>query len=288
MMNLSLVLFTSLFLTHYNAHILRLPECGKYDAIWTVLYEGQKLIGAVHTVLSSLTLRQCLKKCMLYRTCKSVSVHSEENLCMIHNSRNGENGTSLETVTGWDHMETDPRVENLGPTCNERSPCGGGRQCEDTCTDKGYTCLCRGTDWILQATGMCVSGKDGVFGEFSLTQSGVLVDLKLQHVGTSTLKCFTTASATNWGCGLRLKNIGVVVTDDENNIIIPDQSLLDRMGEFTLAGFDANSDHIVYSDYSKTVLSGQKMRIWYSQDLLNVAKSDNSGQSCADVYAKFC
>lgn len=39
------------------------------------------------------------------------SLHDTE-ICK-YRKYDGENGTSLETVTGWVHMETDPRVENV-------------------------------------------------------------------------------------------------------------------------------------------------------------------------------
>lgn len=114
------------------------------------------------------------------------------------------------------------------------------------------------------------------------------MDLKLQHIGTSTLKCSYLHAATNFGCRARNEKIGVVVTDQYNNVIIPEKTLLDSKKEFSLAGFHANSDHIIFSNYTKPVLRGQKMRLWYSQDLFNTEERGNSGSSCSDVYAKFC
>lgn len=103
-----------MFFKLYNAHILRLPECGKYDAMWTVVHQGQKLINSIHTVLPKISLNHCLTKCMLYLECKSISAHSENHLCMMHSSLNGENGTMLQNEEGWVHMETDLRVKNVG------------------------------------------------------------------------------------------------------------------------------------------------------------------------------
>lgn len=144
------------------------------------------------------------------------------------------------------------------------------------------------TSWIVQSEGVCFSGKDNIYGRFAVSQHGVLVKLKLSNLGNSTLRCTTNSYATNWGCALRHRNIGVVITDDNNRIIIPSKSSVNSIGEFSLAGFHANSDYIVFGNYSQRVKKGQKMRVWYGQDLLDSRHENNSGMSCALVYAKFC
>ncbi|XP_057302169.1 uncharacterized protein LOC130636452 [Hydractinia symbiolongicarpus] len=122
-----------------KALILRLPECNKFDAAWTEFYYDEILKGSKHSLVSDHTMEQCLKKCMLYPKCKSVSIKENEKLCMLHHSRHGDEGVALEIAEGWTHIETDDTVQNFGPYCNANKPCEHGI-CVDTCDGEQYEC----------------------------------------------------------------------------------------------------------------------------------------------------
>ena len=42
-----------------------------------------------------------------------------------------------------------------------------------------------------------------------------------------------------------------------------------------------------FPDRPHQVNSGQELRLWYGEDLVNWAEGDNGGYSCCDVYARF-
>lgn len=44
-----------------------------------------------------------------------------------------------------------------------------------------------GDDWKLQVTNVCFGAKDDSYGNFTLTHTGTLTKLKLQHKGEGTL-----------------------------------------------------------------------------------------------------
>ena len=96
-----------------------------------------------------------------------------------------------------------------------------------------------------------------------------------------------------WGCGPGT-NIYVYVTDDLNRILLP-KTLIASFGSqqkvwYTLLGYNSNSKELVLTDYATAIYGnvGMEFRIWYSEDLLPDCRSDdNSGHTCADVYAMF-
>lgn len=71
----------------------------------------------------------------------------------------------------------------------------------------------------------------------------------------------------------------------ENAIKIPNPPPLERTYE--LAGYDGNSSFIVFDNCNLSARIGNELRVWHTQDLLNFSESNNSGRSCAVVYAVF-
>ena len=58
---------------------------------------------------------------------------------------------------------------------------------------------------------------------------------------------------------------------------------------FTLPGYDGeNTDHLTYVNLINPtyVEKGAELRVWFTQDLLDFAESDNAGKHCVDVYAR--
>lgn len=52
-------------------------------------------------------------------------------------------------------------------------------------------------------------------------------------------------------------------------------------------GADVNSPELVFNHLLPPLNAslGQTFQIWYAEDLVDCAESDNSGQTCVDVYA---
>lgn len=110
--NFLIILLLSTFYST-RSEILRLPQCGKFDAAWTNIYEGKCLTESTHSLVSNTSYEQCLVTCMLYPKCKSISIKEDAGLCMLHHSRHDENGTKLEINDGWVHIETDDKLQNV-------------------------------------------------------------------------------------------------------------------------------------------------------------------------------
>ncbi|XP_057300779.1 uncharacterized protein LOC130635463 [Hydractinia symbiolongicarpus] len=260
--------------------ILRLPDCGKLDAAWTKFYCGKKLKGSRHSITSDATFQDCAIKCVLYPKCKSISINEDERLCMLHHSRYSESGVTLETAKGWRHVETDNKMKNLGLYCEKHKPCQYG-QCEDTCDARQYKCKYKAKDWKLQATNICFGTKNDQFGKFKITHNGKLAALKLKHM-RGLVSCNPKKALTRWGCGWENpKNIFIVITNSEDQIIMPEGK---KKEHNKIPGFNGNSSFITLD---KQVKAGEELRIWYSQDLRNFSEENNNGSSCADIYAVF-
>lgn len=82
--------------------------------------------------------------------------------------------------------------------------------------------------------------------------------------------------------------MGVAVTDDANAIVYP-KGLPQHNGFYRLVGYNAKRSILAFVDFTTPMYaqSGQEMRIWYLQDLMNFSEDNNSGVACANVYAKF-
>ena len=62
-----------------------------------------------------------------------------------------------------------------------------------------------------------------------------------------------------------------------------------QSSRYTLPGYDAQSSEIVFSGFPNPLhlSSGQKLRMWYEEDLYDESEFDNGGTSCADVLVKY-
>ena len=79
----------------------------------------------------------------------------------------------------------------------------------------------------------------------------------------------------------------VFILDTRNKRIYPSPTLVSlRLGGwYDLPGYGMNSPELVFSDPGfRYLYSGQKLRIWYGEDLFDYTESDNHGFTCMDVY----
>ena len=58
---------------------------------------------------------------------------------------------------------------------------------------------------------------------------------------------------------------------------------------YSLNGIAVNSKELVFNQlpHQLSVLIGQEFQIWYAEDLNDCAEHNNSGETCADVYARY-
>ena len=99
---------------------------------------------------------------------------------------------------------------------------------------------------------------------------------------------------SRWGCiwdGPR-ENIATEITDGigKGNILFPDASIPRQQNSwFTLPGYNGETDdYLTYTNLinSTYIEKDAELRIWFTQDLLDYAESDNVGHKYVDVYAK--
>ena len=82
--------------------------------------------------------------------------------------------------------------------------------------------------------------------------------------------------------------VGVVVTDENNEIIFP-KGMTYNNGFYMLPGYHLNSEYLAFTDFTTPMYAskGLPLRVWYGEDFIDLWESDNIGTVCVDVYAKF-
>lgn len=136
--------------------------------------------------------------------------------------------------------------------------------------------------WVLQKKNVCFGAKRSQFGTFEVQSTGLLRAIKLVHT-KGQVTCRHGHGHSNWGCGG--KKISTVVTTITNKILSPGN--VASSGWVTLPKYTSESRVIVLDNpaYEAKVKEGQTLRLWYGEDLKDWHDGDNSGTSCADVYA---
>ena len=144
---------------------------------------------------------------------------------------------------------------------------------------------------------MCFGAKNNQYGKFNAPSSGNLAAVKLVHLyGYVTCAKSVAFSWSHWGCGgvnCFLENqLNVVVTTSANGngvLLPPSQFITSDTKWSKIRGYNDMSPELVLSFFSHphSVTSGQELRLWYGEDLMDMSESDNDGRVCCDVYALF-
>ena len=131
-------------LASHLAEILRLPACGKFDGHFYVTHNGHRLIGSSAPIsMKSPTLIDCHYSCIKYPKCKALAFNLKKSLCELYNSDLSDSKTKLIKDNNWDYKESEKDPLNLGPVCNEKTPCKNGGKCRDLCVSPGFKCVCK-------------------------------------------------------------------------------------------------------------------------------------------------
>ena len=91
--------------------IYRVPECGIFDAAFSVVSVNTKLEGATIAAFPNLSPHACSHKCIEYRNCKSINVQvlpGQTGACHLINKESGDPGVNLIPNSGWVHLQTTP------------------------------------------------------------------------------------------------------------------------------------------------------------------------------------
>ena len=148
---------------------------------------------------------------------------------------------------------------------------------------------------------VCFGAKSNQFGRFYLPSSGKLAAIKLVHLyGYVSCDTNVISHSSYWGCGDDSWNginekIDVVITTSGNDVILPPSQFItgptrsQQLKWAKVPGYNSLSPELILSVYShpRSVSSGQELRLWYGEDLVNSSEGDNGGKACCDVYALY-
>ena len=83
----------------------------------------------------------------------------------------------------------------------------------------------------------------------------------------------------------------MVVTNSTNHVLLPaDEFSSNSVTKwFKIPGYNSLSPEIVLSVLFRPpwMTSGEELRLWNGEDLMNRSESDNGGRVCCDVHALF-
>ena len=149
----------------------------------------------------------------------------------------------------------------------------------------------------LNTDPVCFGRTNDSYGEFQALKGGKLRKVKLVHLyGYVTCAKPSPIYWSHWGCGLYKADsdstdfIIVALTDESNTILFPPSQLgKGALGGVLVPGYNSYSPELVMSIYDApvSVTAGQKLRLWYLEDLNKSYHSDNDGKACADIYGEF-
>ena len=99
------------------SHILKLPECQNYNAVFSKVKHDYRLLGEILASIGGILLPQCLSRCMIHPNCISVNYRRDNSHCellgvaaqLFDRLRN----SSFVTSPGWLHLETDYTIKKV-------------------------------------------------------------------------------------------------------------------------------------------------------------------------------
>ena len=141
--------------------------------------------------------------------------------------------------------------------------------------------------WVkLNESPVCFGAKGDDFGRFSYHGNIFVKSFKLVHL-SGKVTCLKTRanSYSYWGCW-RNPKLAAILTDQNNNILAPDASIVQGNGRYNLPGYSSSSPELVFEKSGKphVIFANNELRLWYGEDLRGHTEGDNAGKTCADVY----
>ena len=144
---------------------------------------------------------------------------------------------------------------------------------------------------------VCFSVKGNQYGSFKTPSHGKLAAIKLVHLyGYVSCDSSIKSSWTYWGCASPCYpkwrgRVGVTITNSANYVLLPTSHSLiaGTTTWYKIPGYHSLSPELVLSFFANhhSVSSGEELRLWYGEDLLDYTEGDNDGKTCCDVYAIF-
>ena len=146
-------------------------------------------------------------------------------------------------------------------------------------------------NWKKINTGpVCFGARDDSYGAFNIRESGVIYTFKLVHLNGS-ITCNPDYPPSYWGCDnpslgdTRL--LTVITFKNSSALLLADYRRKGCFYRYKIEGVGVNDNELRFNNLPSpiSVSVGDEFQIWYGQDLKNCSEYNNSGQTCADVYA---
>ena len=98
-----------------------------------------------------------------------------------------------------------------------------------------------------------------------------------------------------WGCGdhpSEKNHVSLPITTSTNALLMPPNQFFAHAGGAgrwsQLPGYNSFSPEIILPRFSPySVSSGQELRLWFGEDLVNFTEGDNAGLVCCNVYVLY-
>ena len=141
---------------------------------------------------------------------------------------------------------------------------------------------------------ICFKARNDSYGSFNTKESGLIYTFKLVH-RSGALKCAIDHPASYWGCthesygDMRLATF--ITFPNKTTLLLAVLREITSSGcvnySYKIDGVDSNATELVFNNLPSPmyVTTGQEFQIWFGEDLRNCYDDDNSGETCADVYA---
>ena len=146
-------------------------------------------------------------------------------------------------------------------------------------------------NWKKINTGpVCFGARHDSYGAFNIKESGVIRTFKLVYLSGS-IRCNLDHPPSYWGCDnpalgdTRL--LTVITFKNSSALLLADYREKSCHYSYKIEGVGVNDSELRFNNLSTpiSVSVGDEFQIWYGQDLKNCSEHNNSGQTCADVYA---
>ena len=150
---------------------------------------------------------------------------------------------------------------------------------------------CFSEKWKKINTGpVCFGARDDSYGAFNIRESWVIYTFKLVHLSGS-ITCNPDYPPSYWGCDNPLfgdKRLLTILTfTNRSALLLADYKRKHCDYSYKIEGVGINDNELRFNNLPTpiSVSVGDEFQIWYGQDLKDCYERDNSGQTCADVYA---
>ena len=137
----------------------------------------------------------------------------------------------------------------------------------------------------LNSNPACFGAKDNQFGGFVVEVEGHIDAVKLVHLHGKVSCDVSKGLWSNWGCSW--ERLHVFLTNATDDILIPKEE--GGVYKYPMEGYNSKSPEIILKDFPNSIrlTSGQELRLWHSEDLMDYHEYDNNGTSCSDVFALY-